>query len=158
VGVGRSKLGRFVQMLPALQVNSLDAVESEAEAVMHRQQRVRASLAAGILLAISGVAGVSQQGLPPRQQSPDPTKPLGEPNRNDDPFAGKLAEQQARSRNADRQKRLVADTDKLLSLATELKQDVDKTDKNTLSVDVVKRADEIEKLAHSVKERMKGGA
>jgi hypothetical protein len=33
---------------------------------------------------------------------------------------------------------------------------VDKSDKNTLSLDVVRKADEIEKLAHSVKERMKG--
>lgn len=64
--------------------------------------------------------------------------------------------QQARSRNSERQKQLVQDTDKLLVLATQLKQDVDKTNKDVLSVDVVKKADEIEKLAHSVKERMKG--
>jgi hypothetical protein len=67
-----------------------------------------------------------------------------------------LAEQQARSRNSERQKRLVADTDKLLELATELKTDVNKTNKDILSVDVIKKADEIEKLAHNVKERMKG--
>ncbi len=48
------------------------------------------------------------------------------------------------------------DTEKLLSLATELKEQVDKTDKNILSVDVIKKADEIEKLAKSVKDRMKG--
>jgi hypothetical protein len=64
--------------------------------------------------------------------------------------------QQARARSTDRQKKLVADTDKLLALATELKTDVDKTNQNILSVDVIKKADEIEKLAHSVKERMKG--
>ena len=62
----------------------------------------------------------------------------------------------AKGQNQDRQKRLVNDTDKLLALATELKQEVSKTDKNTLSVDVIKKAEEIEKLAHSVKERMKG--
>jgi hypothetical protein len=67
-----------------------------------------------------------------------------------------IAERQARSRNNDRQQRLVADTDKLLTLATELKNDVSKTNKDILSVDVIKKADEIEKLAHSVKERMKG--
>ena len=66
------------------------------------------------------------------------------------------AEQQARLRNDDRQKRLVADTEKLLALATDLKTQVDKSTKDTLSVDVIKKADEIEKLAHSVKERMKG--
>ncbi len=126
---------------------------------MSRQRGVSGIFAAVLLLATSGVAGVAQQnGSPIRPLPPDPSRSLGDPGRSDDPFAGKVAEQQARSRNSDRQRRLVADTDKLLSLATELKQQVDKTDKNTLSVDVVKKADEIEKLAHSVKEKMKGGA
>jgi hypothetical protein len=68
---------------------------------------------------------------------------------------GKMEQEQAKSRNIDRQKRIVDDTAKLLTLANELKLDVDKTDKNTLSLDVIKKADEIEKLAHNVKERMK---
>ncbi len=67
-----------------------------------------------------------------------------------------MEDAQAKSRNIDRQKKLEADTEKLLSLATELKEQVDKTDKNILSVDVIKKADEIEKLAKSVKDRMKG--
>jgi hypothetical protein len=62
----------------------------------------------------------------------------------------------AKKRNLQRQEDIKKDTDKLLSLATELKQDVDKTDENTLSVDVIKKAEEIEKLAHTVKEKMKG--
>ncbi len=68
----------------------------------------------------------------------------------------RMQEQQAKAQSSERQKRLVADTEKLLTLATELKTDVDKTNKNILSMDVIKKADEIEKLAHSVKERMKG--
>jgi hypothetical protein len=76
----------------------------------------------------------------------------GEP----DPMDPHRAEQQEKLRNNDRQKRLVADTDKLLALATDLKAQVDKSTKDTLSVDVIKKAEEIEKLAHSVKERMKG--
>ncbi len=64
-------------------------------------------------------------------------------------------EEAAKQRNLDRQKRLVADTDKLLQLAQELKTEVDKSNKDTLSVTVVKKAEEIEKLAKSVKERMK---
>jgi len=126
---------------------------------MRARRGWNAGLAAVVTLAMSGSAGISQQGpTPPRPMPPDASRGLGEPNRPDDPFTAKLAEQQARGRNTDRQKRLVADTDKLLSLATELKQQVDKTDKNVLSVDVVKKADEIEKLAHSVKEKMKGSA
>jgi len=68
-----------------------------------------------------------------------------------DPLAGNMEAQRERMRNADRQKQLQQDTEKLLSLATELKQQVDKTDKNILSVDVIKKADEIEKLAKSVR-------
>ena len=33
---------------------------------------------------------------------------------------------------------------------------MDKSNENVLSLDVIKKADEIEKLARSVKERMKG--
>src|SRR6202051_2886657 len=73
-----------------------------------------------------------------------------------DPMDPHRADVQEKMRNNDRQKRLVADTDKLLALATDLKAQVDKSTKDTLSVDVIKKADEIEKLAHSVKERMKG--
>ena len=69
---------------------------------------------------------------------------------------GSIEEQQARMRNNERQKQLVDDTAKLLCLANELKTEVDKSSKDTLSLDVVRKADEIEKLAHSVKEKMKG--
>jgi hypothetical protein len=63
---------------------------------------------------------------------------------------------QARLRNVDRQKQLVLDTQKLLTLANELKVEVDKSNKDTMSLDVIRKADEIEKLAHSVKDKMKG--
>ena len=99
-----------------------------------------------------------QTPFPPRPQPNDPmTRGLPERDGMSDPLAGRMEEQQAIARNNDRQKRLVADTDKLLGLATQLKEQVEKTDKNTLSVDVIKKAEEIEKLAKSVKDRMKGG-
>jgi nitric oxide reductase activation protein len=72
------------------------------------------------------------------------------------PLNPQLEQDQAKLRNTDRQRRLIADTEKLLNLANELKADVDKSNKDTLSLDVIKKADEIEKLAHSVKEKMKG--
>lgn len=72
----------------------------------------------------------------------------------DMPSSPRLEEEQAKLRNIDRQKQLVDDTQKLLSLANELKADVDKSNKDTLSLDVVRKADEIEKLAHNVKEKM----
>ena len=36
-----------------------------------------------------------------------------------------------------------------------LKAEVDKTNKDMLSLNVIRKADEIEKLAHNVKEKMK---
>ncbi len=58
-------------------------------------------------------------------------------------------------REEERHKRLLADTAKLVELTNELKSEVDKASKDELSVDVVRKAAEIEKLARDVKERMK---
>jgi hypothetical protein len=58
--------------------------------------------------------------------------------------------------NLKRQQDLKKDTDKLLDLATQLKQYVDKSNENVLSLNVMKKAEEIEKLAKSVKDKMKG--
>lgn len=55
----------------------------------------------------------------------------------------------------ERQARLVADTDKLYQLAQELQAEVAKSTKNTLSLAVVRKAAEVEKLAKSLKERVK---
>jgi hypothetical protein len=81
---------------------------------------------------------------------PDPLAPMG-------PEHGQAErDKMLKAVQEDRQKKLVSDTEKLLALATALHADVAKTDRNILSMDVIRRADEIERLAHSVKERMKG--
>ncbi len=69
----------------------------------------------------------------------------------------RLERDMAKKANLARQVELKRDTEKLLKLANELKEFVDKTSASQLSVDVVKKAEEIEKLAHSVKDKMKGG-
>lgn len=48
------------------------------------------------------------------------------------------------------------DSEKLLQLATELKQYVDKSGENILSMDVLRKAEEMEKLARQVKNNMRG--
>jgi len=68
----------------------------------------------------------------------------------------RLEREQAKKLNQERHASLKRDTDKLLKLSTELKDYVDKSSENLLSVDVVKKAEDIEKLAHNVKEKMKG--
>jgi spore coat polysaccharide biosynthesis protein SpsF (cytidylyltransferase family) len=56
---------------------------------------------------------------------------------------------------ADRQSQLRIDTEKLVTLTAELKQHVDKAGVNILSIDVIKKAQEIQKLAKSVQEKMR---
>jgi len=67
-----------------------------------------------------------------------------------------MAREMARRTSLERQARMKADSEKLLRLAAELKDSVEKSNGNILSVEIVKKAQEIEKLAHSVKEKMKG--
>src|SRR5882757_8044378 len=62
---------------------------------------------------------------------------------------------QAELLRVQRQKQLISDSDKLLKLATDLKQQIDNTPAETLSADSVKKAAEIEKLAHSLRQRLK---
>jgi hypothetical protein len=59
-------------------------------------------------------------------------------------------------REEERRKRLLADTARLVQLTNELKEEVDKASRDELSLDVVRKAAEIEKLARDVKDRMKG--
>jgi len=63
--------------------------------------------------------------------------------------------QDFRAADAERKKQIADDTAKLLKLAADLKTELDKTGKDTLSLNVIRKADEIERLAHSVKEKMK---
>ena len=71
-----------------------------------------------------------------------------------------MREQQAKKQdfaaaNAERRKQIADDSVKLLKMAADLKAEVDKTTKDTLSLNVIRKADEIERLAHNVKEKMK---
>jgi len=68
----------------------------------------------------------------------------------------RLAAEMAKRAAKERVAALKHDTDKLLQLSEELKQSVDKSGENVLSLDVIKKAEEIEKLARSVKDKMKG--
>ena len=59
-------------------------------------------------------------------------------------------------RNTIRQQRIVDDTAKLLELAQQLKNEMDKNAKNSLSGSA-KKAEEIERLAKGVKDKMRDG-
>jgi hypothetical protein len=114
--------------------------------------------AVSVLLILGPSANSQNSTMPPMQPPPSmqPSAPFGEPANPADPMARRQQERMEKARNSDRQKQLERDTDKLLELAKELKDEVSKSNKDTLSVDVVKKAAEIEKLAKSVKDRMRG--
>ncbi len=67
----------------------------------------------------------------------------------------RLREQQIANLVNERQVQLRRDTEKLVMLTAELKQHVDKAGKNMLSMEVIKTAKEIQKLAKSVQDKMK---
>jgi ABC-type transporter MlaC component len=66
-----------------------------------------------------------------------------------------MQDRQLKEANKKRQQDIRDDAQKLFQLATELKAAVDKSNENVLSLDVVRKADEVEKLAKRVKEKMK---
>lgn len=110
----------------------------------------RIPIVALILIAVSPVASGGQMPGTEQGQPPDPNLSVRE-----NPKEVQIRKQQEQMLIAARQKRLVADTAKLASLAADLKTQVDHSSTTTLPADLIKKANEIEKLAHDVKQRLK---
>lgn len=121
-----------------------------------RLRQILCTFATGLALwpAIAGIGQVA-----PASQS---SNPYGIPHtandrtQEQDPLGPGQARRLEKMREDERRKRLEADTAKLVALTSELQAEVAKASKDELSLDVVRKAAEIEKLAHDVKERMKG--
>jgi hypothetical protein len=122
-----------------------------------------------ILMVCALAALTSDATLTGTAQNPNPCRSIHNPVLTAPPDPNlqmELHQQQASKKdftaaNVERKKQISDDSTKLLKLATELKGEVDKTTKDTLSLGVIHKADEIEKLAHDLKEKMKltvGGA
>ena len=105
-------------------------------------------------LSITVVPMIFLQGRSRTQQDPGPINNAdGKPVDENAPF-------QPDSRKAalqENEKDIKKKVEKLFQLATELKEEVDKTDSaKVLSVAMLKKAEEIEKLAKDIKSRAKG--
>jgi hypothetical protein len=85
-------------------------------------------------------------------------QPIGQPglgNLDDVPAGGPVQnEKLLRTLNADRQKSMVADADKLLRLVNELNAEIARTAPDSLSAAQLRKMAEIEKLAHNVRDKM----
>lgn len=104
-----------------------------------------------LVVSLSGrTQSTRETPVPPRV--PDLTPQMSD---DDDPRA-RIAHDMEKKAAKERVAALKNDTDKLLKLSAELKSYVDKSDENVLSLTVIKKAGEIEKLARSVKDKMKG--
>jgi len=114
---------------------------------------------AGVLFMLTvGIPAQAQSSNPtavPQQDSTTTAAPPARKPAAPESKPGDSAAQKPMSPQEARQAQIVADTDKLYQLAQELQVEVAKSGKNTLSLAVVKKAAEVEKLAKSLKERMK---
>ena len=104
----------------------------------------------GLILAVA-IAGLAQEGgKPPQAVKPNAPLAVAEAQ-----MANGDVQPKASAPENPRQKQIADESAQLLAMALALKAEVDKTTKDTLSLNVIKKADEIEKLAKAVKEKMK---
>lgn len=110
-----------------------------------------------LFLAVVSAASANAQAQPagPPVATPGPPSAFGDSS-TDKPDSV-MAAKMLRERNEARQKQIVDETNQLLDLAKQLKDAVDKTSKDQLSLDVLRKAEEIEKLAREVKAKMRDG-
>lgn len=112
------------------------------------------ALCAGIASAQS--TGVPQQSTPPEfgQRTHSPLGANDQDNAIDSGVKANMEAARQKSIATDRRKHMVADAEKLVQLANEIKAEVDKTPKDELSVTVIKKTAEMEKLARDIRTRM----
>jgi hypothetical protein len=104
-------------------------------------------------LAILRAASLNGQSPPPKSGRPAPP----DPNPDSDDSGPMTAKSPTKIMLESNEKDIKKNIDKLYQLATDLKEQVEKTDSSkVLSLALVKKAEEIEKLAHDIKTRAKG--
>jgi hypothetical protein len=96
-----------------------------------------------------------QQPTAPLQQQQQTHPATALPDSTPNPERARDEADRVRALNESRHKKMLEDSDKLLALSTELKAEVEKSGKDELSLQVVKKAVEIEKLAHDIQVRMR---
>jgi len=123
--------------------------------------------AGAIVVLMLGAGGRTSPAAGQQQHQPGGTPDLSQPTNaphlpnmssadsTPDPMRATMKEQMIRDANIQRHKKMLDDANKMVQLANELKADVEKTQKDELSLEVMKKAAEVEKLAHDVQQKMK---
>lgn len=76
------------------------------------------------------------------------------PNYDGDPARAQMNEKRLQALNVERQKSMVAETNRLVKLATDLNTQINSEKHSQLTADQLRQLAEIEKLAHRIRERM----
>jgi hypothetical protein len=114
------------------------------------------------LLALAPVTGsvsrAQQQTVSPPFPFPDASNRSPSDRHADDPADDLIKAKRLKELNILRQKQITTDAAKLLALATELKSNLDKSHDPAATPDLMHKAEQIEKLAHSVRAKMTDAA
>jgi len=105
-------------------------------------------IAAGMILVGASTGKAQQIHLPPAISQ---SQGMGSPPVTS---SDRVQREQAAAANAQRQVEIRRDTDKMAELTEELKEYLAKND-HVMSIDAIKKVEQIEKLAHGVKGKMK---
>jgi hypothetical protein len=115
------------------------------------------TLLVGVVLLLGGRSAQAQVASSATTIRTVPT--LAEDSRNPnvppDPLQDQMENKSKLQRNEERQRKLVSDTDRLLLLANQLKSEIAASGGETMTPQMLHQMDEIEKLARSVKDKMR---
>lgn len=123
--------------------------------LLHWHRRTKALLLLFGLSVAVAPGCLAQDGHP--VAAPTPGNVTAEPKAQPE-SAAKSVSQKAEAADSARKKQISEESSQLLAMALSLKAEVDKTSKDTLSLKVIRKADEIERMAKTVKEKIKQGA
>jgi hypothetical protein len=130
---------------------------------MNWKNRMIGVMGAGVIIGCGLLSSGSGKAQSPYNPDPMQTNgpvstssrgpiPLGRPP---DPLEAAMAARTRMERNIERQKHLENDTKRLLVLANELKTEIASSGTETMTPEMLHKMDEIEKLARSVKDKMR---
>ena len=126
--------------------------------IVNPRRRLRGVFCVALVTTIPVVAGISQvQHLGSMAQYSSAASPRRDGNVQDgleDALSPADNEKRVIALSVQRQKEMTSDTSKLLELASQLKTEIDSGGEDALSLNALHQADEIARLAHSVREKM----
>jgi len=113
------------------------------------------SLATNLFLSAATGLALAQQSPPNQSNTPPPPAAASASTQADAKKVPETATAPTTPVVTDpHQAQIIGDTQKLLKLSQELKAEVAKSNKDTLSLTVIKKAEEVEKLAKTLKEEL----